>query len=170
MEVGKNFIKCPGCGLFLPGKNLEAHRNYYASGECFELYGELAAYTLGKSDSEFIHQLAVDTYGAQHTGPETKTISTSFALVGLYLAVECSYSGRQVQQAHTLLAGKKKEWPRLEIPVNKGYLTVLNVLEADSGLLREQMLRKWAEVVWKAWEKHHSWIRKITFELLGVKS
>jgi hypothetical protein len=71
------------------------------------------AYHLSSNDPTFIHQVAVDTYGAQHAGGALRNITTAYALIGLYLAVERGYTGRQVQRAHMSLAKNRSAWPRL---------------------------------------------------------
>ncbi|WP_286173478.1 DUF5946 family protein [Geobacillus sp. E263] len=76
--------------------------------ECWELYGELTVYNMSKNDPDFIHQLAVDAYGAQHLGGVTRSITTAFALISLYLSVECGYTGKQVQKAHMELAEQRQ--------------------------------------------------------------
>jgi hypothetical protein len=105
-------VVCPGCGLDLPGQGGLSDR-FNASEECWRLYGELSAYTLTRAGSGFIHQHAVDSYGAQHAGGASSNIGTAFSLIGLYLALEKGYTGRQVQLAHMQLARLKKPWPSL---------------------------------------------------------
>lgn len=61
--------------------------------EC-DAYNELQCYTLGQGDLAFIHQHVVDSWTAQHADEQTKPISLTFALVGLYLHVEKGFSGR----------------------------------------------------------------------------
>ena len=72
-----NEIICPGCGLSLNSNDLTLDSIYNASCACRKLYDELSAFTLSIGDSEFIHQLVVDSYAAQHTGPDVKPITTS---------------------------------------------------------------------------------------------
>ena len=110
----KKIIGCPGCLLRLPDRNLNPDVRFNASGECSQLYYEITYYTLSKNDPGFIHQLVVDAYAAQHTGERTRTITNVFALVGLYLATEKGYTGKQVQKAHMKIARVRKDWPRLE--------------------------------------------------------
>jgi Family of unknown function (DUF5946) len=92
------FIQCPGCGLMLPDQNLPRATRHNASGECQRLNEELAAYHLQLGDATFLHQHAVDSYGAQHAGAPSRNITTAYALVGLYLAIEHGYTGLQVQK------------------------------------------------------------------------
>lgn len=91
-----HYRTCPGCGLRVPVSAACADERYNASAECWQAYGELSAYTLARGYGAFIHQLAVDTYAAQHSGERVRPIGTAFALIGLYLTFERGYSGRQV--------------------------------------------------------------------------
>ena len=73
---------CPGCGVRLPATAAFAPDHYNASAACYQLYGELSAYTLTHNDGTFLHQHAVDTYAAQHAGATMRPITISFALMG----------------------------------------------------------------------------------------
>src|SRR5579885_2810523 len=58
--------KCPGCGVELPDRGAAARMR--ASQACWELYGELAAYTLARGRG-FLHQYGVGhDYGPHHEG------------------------------------------------------------------------------------------------------
>ncbi|MBO0935580.1 hypothetical protein J2I47_03365 [Fibrella sp. HMF5335] len=151
--------KCPGCGILLPQSIAEPPSRYLASGACWQLINELEYYTLSLADPYFIHQLVVDTYGAQHTGPQTRPITTAFALIGLQLAIEKGYTGRQVQQAHMALALQQKNWPRLTMPDQTGTLTVSHGLLAGAGEPRHGRIHEWAESVWQRWAPWHNWTR-----------
>lgn len=43
-------ISCPDCHLALPVRNLALPDRFLASGECYQLYYELAFYTLAHGD------------------------------------------------------------------------------------------------------------------------
>ena len=115
-----------------------------------ELYFELSCYTLAHPGPQFIHQHAVDAYAAQTAGESTKPITLVFALVGLYLMVEKGFSGRDVQRAHMRLAQKRKQWPRLELPENRGRINVADVIAEPPGEARDRALRRWCASVWEA--------------------
>ncbi len=157
-----NFITCPGCGLKLVSKYLAPGDRYNASGECLELYAEVSYYTLSANDVYFIHQLAVDTFGAQHSGGVTKNITSAFALIGLCLFVEHNYTGRQIQKVHMLIP--KQNWDKIDPPekVRLKTITVASILKADSDAARETAIKKWAKSVWNSWNEHHDTIRRIT--------
>lgn len=128
-----------------------------------EAYNELACYTLVHPDPAFIHQYIVDAYAAQHADDHSKPISIAFALAGLYLHLERGYSGRQVQKAHMLLAGKKRPWPRFTLPTDRGAMTVADVVRAAPGAERDEAIDRWSASVWAAWSEQHervaAWVK-----------
>jgi hypothetical protein len=116
-----------------------------------EAYDELCGYTLGRGDPEFIHQLVVDAYRAQHASEQTKPIGLAFALIGLYLAVEKDYTGRQVQRVHVRLSRRKQAWPRFVLPRDRGSMTAVHVVEAAPPTERERAIHAWCASVWHAY-------------------
>jgi uncharacterized protein DUF5946 len=158
------YTDCSGCGVRLPvAEGAFPDARYNASAECWRLYGELTAYTMawGHQDGAFIHQLAVDAYGAQHTREDARPIGPAFALIGLYLACERGYSGRQVQHMHMLLARRSKTWPHFAPPSHAGDMTVLDVMRAPAGEGRDYALRRWGRSVWDAWASEHERVRSL---------
>jgi hypothetical protein len=108
------------------------------------------AYTWARGDAAFIHQWAVDAYAAQHADERTKPIGLTFALIGLYLAVEKGWSGKQVQRAHMLLGRRKRAWPSFPLPQDRGSMTILDVLEHREGPERDEAIHRWCRAVWAA--------------------
>ena len=157
---------CPGCHLELPDRLLDPPVRFGASGECWQLFSDLSCYTVSKQDPEFIHQHAVDAYEAQHAGGKTRNITVAFGLIGLYLALERGFTGRQVQLAHMQIARVRKNWPRLNPPDRPPSITVRDVLleKTDDG--RDRMIREWMVAVWDSWTDCHEWVRSTTEELL----
>lgn len=158
---------CPGCDVHLPILEAHSDERYNASAECWRLYGELCAYTVTRGNIEFIHQLAVDAYGAQHASENVRPITVSFALIGLYFACERGYSGRQVQHMHMLLAQRSKIWPRFVPPPHAGAVTVLDVMRARPGEERDAMLRRWGQSVWDAWGQEHERVTSLVASVMA---
>jgi Family of unknown function (DUF5946) len=130
---------------------------------------ELSYYTLAHPDKVyFIHQHIVDAYQAQTADQNTKAIGLTFALVGLYLYLEKKYTGKQVQQAHTRLSQNKKAWPEFELPIQRGEITVADVLMASPGQKRDVMIKEWCKSVWHAFENSHGAIAALVKAELGV--
>lgn len=127
-----------------------------------ETFDELCYDTLSRNDPTFIHQYGVDAYAAQTVSEKDKPIKLTFALVGLYLHVEKHLTGRQVQLAHMKLAQHKQPWPSFDLPVNRGEITVADVVAAPAGKERDEMIDRWSECVWKAYTES----REVIVDLL----
>lgn len=130
---------------------------------------ELLLYTLDHAgrDASFIHQHVVDAWAAQQATAHSKPIAVMFALIGLYLHVEKGYTGRAVQDAHMRLARKRKHWPRLPMPEDRGQMTVFDVLAASPGKQRDAAIDKWCRSVWRAWRDSHAVVGKLVQTYLG---
>jgi Family of unknown function (DUF5946) len=117
-------------------------------GELRAAYDEVYAYTIGRP--QFVLQHVVDAFAVQTANAETKPIAVVFGLVGLYLHVEQHFSGHQVQKAHMLLGRRKREWPRVYLPEDRGSITVRDVLAASAGAERDAAIDNWCASVWSA--------------------
>lgn len=159
---------CPGCGLELPAAEGALHDRYNSSPACWQLFGELSAYTLSHSDPRFIHQHAVDTWQAQHAVSAGPNIGIAFSLIGLYLALEKGYTGRQVQLAHMQLGKTKRQWGEFIIPSTRAALTVRDVLDVEPGPARDLKLIEWARAVWVNWSHARPWTLETCARLLHV--
>jgi len=115
-----------------------------------DAYNELCAYTLTHGDPAFIHQHVVDAYAAQRATSQSKPIGVAFSLAGLYLHVEKGVTGRQVQRAHMQMARQKRTWPAFVLPEDRGAVTVVDVMAAPEGVLRDKAIDRWCASVWGA--------------------
>lgn len=97
-------------------------------------YDELYVYTMGRPG--FILQHVVDAFGVQTATADTKPITIVFGLVGLYLHVEKQFSGKQVQKAHMELGRRKREWPNLQLPDDRGSMTATDVAVSENSRRR----------------------------------
>jgi hypothetical protein len=113
-----------------------------------EAYDEVYVYAMSRPN--FVLQHVVDAFMVQTATADTKPISIVFGLVGLYLHVEKQLSGRQVQKAHMELARKKRKWPTLRLPDDRGSMTVSDVLAANAGPERDGAIDDWCKSVWTA--------------------
>ncbi|MGC0772874.1 MAG: DUF5946 family protein [Candidatus Acidiferrum sp.] len=111
-------------------------------------FDEVYVYTMGRSG--FILQHVVDAFAVQTANDDSKPIGVVFGLVGLYLHVEKQFSGRQVQRVHVELGRRKREWPRVHVPEDRGSITVADVLAASAGTERDLAIDDWCRSVWTA--------------------
>ena len=129
-----------------------------------DAYNELQAYTLGHGDAAFIHQHVVDAWIAQHADLNTKPMGVAFALAGLYLHLEESFSGREVQRAHMKMGARKREWPKFSIPKERGSMTALDVMAAPPDAERDRAIDAWCASVWSAYLDSHAAVEQFLKE------
>jgi hypothetical protein len=134
-----------------------------------EVYQNILFYTLGLQDKIFVHQYVVDSYAAQTANDQTKPITLLFALAGLYLFCEKKYTGRQVQQAHQVMASGPKNWPQISLPSYRGAYQLEDVWAALPGSARQQAIEQWAVLVWAAYVEQQPLVRSVTEVLLAPK-
>ncbi len=166
---------CSGCGLELPasGSTTDPRRN--ASPECWQLYGEVQGFELNHRELvRDYHQLAVDTYAAQHAlrvvDGDVPPIGVAYALVGLHLALDRGVPGVGVRAAHQRMGKPDASWPRLPAPERTGAVTVFDVAAAgamvDSVVGHAGAVRAWAAAVWQAWGSQHATVAALADRLL----
>jgi len=134
-----------------------------------DLYNELSYYTLAHASPTFIHQHFVDAYTAQHAEHTSKPMGIVFSLIGLYLCVEKGFTGRQVQRAHMQLAKQHRQWPHFEPPVDRGSITIADVLAVPPGPNRDTMIQVWCVSVWEAWKGCGAQIAELAKSELGIQ-
>lgn len=111
-------------------------------------YDEVYLYTMGRPG--FILQHVADAFAVQRVNDDSKPMGLVFGLVGLYLHVEKQFSGRQVQSVHMELGRRKREWPGVYVPEDRGSMTVADVLAASAGPERDAAIDNWCRSVWTA--------------------
>lgn len=111
-------------------------------------YDEVYLYTIGRPG--FILQHVVDAFAVQRVNDDSKPMGLVFGLVGLYLHVEKQFSGREVQRVHMELGRRKRGWPRVYVPDDRGSMTVADVLAASAGPERDAAIDNWCRSVWTA--------------------
>jgi hypothetical protein len=114
-------------------------------------YDELYAYTMGRP--RFILQHVVDAHRAQSATANTKPMALFFALAGLLLHVERGFSGHEVQRVHILLAKHQRQYPRIDLPADRGVIGPADVLAVAAGAERDAAIERWCRSVWAAFDE-----------------
>ncbi|MGO9437799.1 MAG: DUF5946 family protein [Terracidiphilus sp.] len=125
-------------------------------------YDEVYVYAMGRPG--FILQHVVDAFAVQSATPDSKTIGVVFGLIGLYLRVEKQLSGHKIQEIHRQLASRKREWPSIHFPENRGEVTVLEVLQATAGSERDIAIDRWCRCVWTAFACNQPAVISLLYE------
>ena len=119
-------------------------------------YDEVYVYAMSRPG--FILQHVVDAFAVQTANDESRPMGVVFGLVGLYLHLEKHFSGRQVQKVHMELGRRKREWPRVYVPEDRGTITVANVLATSAGSERDLAIDNWCASVWTAFSTNRQTI------------
>ena len=133
------------------------------------LFDELSFYTLARPRSEFLHQLAIDTFTAQHASEASRPMAIVFAVLGLYLHAERGFTGLQIQRVHMQLAPRRLEWPALPLPARHAGLNVADVLNAEPGAERDAMIRRWCAAEWQVWTESRAAIAHLLKAQLDIE-
>jgi hypothetical protein len=115
-----------------------------------DAYQALYVYTMGRPG--FILQHVVDANLAQKCDSDSRPIGVVFALAGLYLHLEKGFSGAEVQHAHIAMAKRRREWPAIALPADRGRLTPADVMAAPAGAERDAAIDRWCESVWAEYQ------------------
>lgn len=135
---------------------------------CWAAYGELLAREYGEVSFAAAHRLTVDSYAVQHPGqPSPQSIqSVALHLISLSLVLEHGATMRQATAALQQGSRGKSHFIWLDPPEERGSVTVLEVLAANTPELHVARVWDWARVTLAAWLPHHekieSWIRKLS--------
>lgn len=127
--------------------------------EIDDAYHELYAYTMGRAG--FILQHVVDANMAQRLDAGSKPMGGIFALAGLYLHVERGFTGAQVQKAHMMLGQRKREWPAIRLPDQRGRLTPKDVMAVPAGAERDAAIDRWCASVWAEFQSNRDVIIRL---------
>jgi hypothetical protein len=133
-----------------------------------DLFDQLCFYTMNHGHPRFLHQHAVDAFAVQEADENTKPIAVVFGLAGLYLYLEKGFTGRQVQLAHMQMAKRRKTWPRLTLPLERGRITVVDVVKEQRGEPLDRAIRDWCVCVWHAYHASHAEIAALLKSVLDI--
>ncbi len=160
---------CPGCALVMPRRPGAFYGgDFHTSPECWDVFTEV----LAKEYSNAVlfgrvHQLTVDAYAVQHAGGNHRDKSVMVHLSGLHLVLDRGLRPTAVPPVHQRLAGVVRVWPHLVPPAAISAMTVFEVALAESIEDHARLVRKWANLVWRAWEPHHQEVRDFLVANLG---
>lgn len=119
-------------------------------------FDEVYVYTMGRPG--FILQHVVDAFAVQSATADSKPIGVVFGLAGLYLHIEKQFSGRQIQQVHMQLGRRKRSWPSISFPEDRGRMTVADVSAAPAGPARDLAIESWCQSVWTSFRDNRDTI------------
>jgi hypothetical protein len=156
-----NLTRCPGCGLQLPELDAPTPADVAASPACWALYGRLLVAEYRQAPSPRLHQLTVDSYGAQYPSARQDRCDRSLGLhlIGLCLLLERGASAQQTSRLITQVLERPPSFGRLQPPTPNGTITVSDVAAARNPDEHARLVEQWAMNVWDTWAPHHAAVR-----------
>lgn len=145
---------CEGCGIAGGPVDGPTHPYILSSPQCWALYTELLATGPGGP-------LAVDAYAVQHPGvPERRAIQSVGAhLVSLCAAFERNWPPARAASLLQRAVENDPGWRWLDPDLPLGVLTIDDVLAARDWADRSEMVERWAQDLWMAYDDHHDLVR-----------
>jgi uncharacterized protein DUF5946 len=161
VSIPAGLSRCPGCGLRLPELDAPTPVDVDASPACWALYGRLLVAEYDQAPSPRLHQLTVDSYGAQHPSArhDRSDRALGLHLIGLCLLLERGASAQQTSELLAQVLEHPPSFGRLEAPTPNGAITVSDVAAAQNPDEHSRLVEQWAASVWHAWAPHHGVVR-----------
>jgi len=123
---------------------------------CVQIFEEILAREFSDYRYGKIHRLTVDAYSLQH--PEAYMRSgKSFAahLTGMCAALEYEDPPALNRAVQKWLSANPKIDKPVDLPDQRGNLTITYIHRASDADEHIQRVREWARDVWSAWSEHH---------------
>ncbi len=164
---------CPGCGGIFHALSGPSHRYVESSPGCWAVFGEVLAREYSDPGYWVAHPTTVDCYAVQHPGKASPQAigSVSLHLMRLCAMLERGLPPDAAPKVMRLLAKKKRAFRWLELPVDLGPITVLDVRATVSAEEHRAAVKGWAQSLWNAWSKHHfqirSWLDEYALDPFG---
>jgi len=154
-------MRCCGCGEEFPDRANPTHAYMLSSPGCWEAYGRVLALEYGNPAYARLHRLAVEAYAVQHPGLDEPRSRNS---VGIHLSRLCLIFDRgwpieRANDAMVTITAKKRNYPWLAPPSDRGSVTVRHVLAAVAPAEHLDAVEGWAQAAWQAWAEHHATVR-----------
>lgn len=160
-------MRCCGCGADFPETTGPIHSYMLSSPGCWAAYGRVLAREYENPPYARLHRLTVDAYAVQHPGVDGPQACNSVGihLSRLCLIMECGWSMVRANDAMLAITAKKRHYPWLTPPSDRGAITVKKVLVAQNPSEHLHAVERWSESVWQAWADHHATVRGWVKEL-----
>jgi len=150
---------CQGCGALLARTTWALDRDLHASPECWHAYGQVTTFATQYPELVALHQVTLDTYGAQHPGSPTAPIFVAYSLAGLYLALDVKLDPPAVRTVHQRMGKPQPWWPDFSTPPARSALTIADVLREGAGAGsvtgHAAAVQRWSGDVWRSWAPRH---------------
>jgi hypothetical protein len=146
---------CEDCGAAVAG----------GKAGCLKLFEEILAREFSDYRYGRIHRLTVDSYSLQHPDKYMRS-GKSFAahLTGMCAALEYEDAPALNQLVQKWLSTNPQIVKPVQLPAQRGNLTIAYVHSASDADEHIKRVREWAQDVWEEWAEHHDLARQLISE------
>ncbi|MHA7871657.1 MAG: DUF5946 family protein [Hyphococcus sp.] len=160
MKDDNGYKRCPDCGADFALADGVTHAYLGGSPACWAAFNDVLAREFQDATYFAAHQFTVDAYTVQHPGDQSDRRAAQS--VNIHLAALCALIEQEWEIASiphllkTLANNYKDKFEPLPPPAPDTYaLTVKDALMAENAQQHCNIIRDWAEDVWRAWAVHH---------------
>lgn len=167
--------QCPGC-LSRFEKVTEApvsHPYIGAIAECWDMFSLILAKEYNDPTYFKVHRTTVDAYCVQHIGNQDDRRarqSVNIHLIGLYLKFGQLEEEKEILKFLSKATNIKRNWPAVVQRQRPQWLTVQDIVAADSPSSHANLVLKWGQTVWEAYEGCHDDIVSLYQEVIGEEN
>ncbi|USO01249.1 MAG: hypothetical protein H6849_04085 [Alphaproteobacteria bacterium] len=157
-----NLIRCYGCQASYeeeksPGP---AHPYIGAIPECWHVFTAILAKTHLDPEYASVSQITNDAYAAQHIGDQADKRANQSAhlhLTGLYLNYVKKYPAAKIRHFREIIATTTETigWGIIEQPSSPHWMTVLDIISAQTVHDHTRRVKEWGESVWDCYRDTH---------------
>lgn len=132
-----------------------------AIAECWDVYCDILNKEFSNPAYFKVHRTTVDAYAAQHIGNQDDRRARQSAnvhLIALYLTFSQKASHEKVLTFIRNATKIKRDWPPLIQRKTPEWLTVQDIVKADSPSSHAHLVTRWGQSVWEAYADCHQGI------------
>ncbi|MBS0185418.1 MAG: hypothetical protein JSS34_03580 [Proteobacteria bacterium] len=156
---------CAGCkASFSTGDENSIHPYIGALPECWKMYGNILVKEYENKDYFNVHRITVDAYASQHIGNQEDRRARQSAQVlpiALYLTFEKEENPKKIIEFLKVSTKIKRDWPSLSQIKTPKWITVKDILPAQTAQEHTELVKKWGKSVWDEYSSIHSEIRDL---------
>lgn len=163
--------QCPGCHAIFAPADMGTDRYRGACSGCWAAFNQvLAKEYQDYPDYQQAHRLTVDAYGVQHPGsPQERNAvqSVNIHLIALHLSIVENRPVQYVVRCMAKILDRKRDFVWLTPPANPHWLTVQDVIKAQTPEEHLKIVKAWAISVYNAWSDYHTVIKDIIIKSIN---
>ncbi|MGB0934551.1 MAG: DUF5946 family protein [Alphaproteobacteria bacterium] len=163
-------FSCPGCKALFSSDTPCDHPYIGASQACWETYQKVLEKEYSNPDYFKVHRITVDAYAASHIGDQSDRRarqSANLHLIALYLYFERECLVKEIKGFLSRATTPKRNWPEVQHIKSPSWLTVGDVVTAESAQVHEQKVLAWGKSVLEGYHNIYNDLQRLYESILS---